>query len=149
MSPCHTRPTPTTSTRPATTASATRRAIRPTSRRPTVSWAEPGSTSVISSRVTARRNRTRAAASTALSSAGRPDRVTAVLPDLPDLLPGLLPGLLPERLPGAPTPGEVTGGMREPFECWLRGVQYHQPHQPHAAAARRTGGPTWLSRGLT
>ena len=47
-----------------------RRAIRPTRLLPATSWAEPGSSSVISIRVTARRNRTRAARS-ALAARGR------------------------------------------------------------------------------
>src|SRR3954451_8925195 len=45
---------------------ATRSANRPTSRRPTASWAEPGTNRVISSSVTARRNLTREAATARL-----------------------------------------------------------------------------------
>ena len=60
--PCQSSPTSTTKTRAPTTLSQTRSAIRPTCRLPAASWAEPGRTSVISSSVTARRNRTRDAA---------------------------------------------------------------------------------------
>ena len=103
--PCQTSPSRTTSTRPATTPSQIRSAIRPTSRRPATSCAEPGSTRVITSSVRARRNRTRDAAVARRSGWA-----------------------------GAP-PGVETGGMGGPFVCRVRrfSITSHSCHSRHGA----------------
>src|SRR5512139_3229150 len=70
MKPGRTRPMSTTRASPAISDSQMRSATKPTCFRPATSWADPGMTSVITIRVTARRNLTRARRSAPEGAAG-------------------------------------------------------------------------------
>ena len=107
----------TTTSKPATTPSQTRRAIRPTSRRPATSWAEPGSTRVI-----------------------RTQRDGTAEPDAAGRLAASGRGAVSVR----PNPGEETGGMSWAFPV-LRTSGCDGPVSPVTSVtrvtARRVGRP--------